>query len=79
MDLSFIVNKFDNPQCIDNRDILCYQRDFYEGLYDALVAAEMLGISTQLKIVKTKYIEINSRIKHLNQLAHLVRRGQILK
>lgn len=79
MDITFltqIARSFGDPNTIDNRDILCYQRKFYEGIYDALEALDMLGHqqAIQLRQCVLQLNKINARIKHLDMAAYLLRK-----
>ncbi len=79
MDITFltqIATSFGDPNTIDNRDILCYQRQFYEGIYKSLEALDMLGHkqSTQLRQCLLELNKINARIRHLDMAAYLLRK-----
>ena len=65
--LTTIISRFATPENIDNRDILCYQRGVYEGLYDALESAERLGHATKKEraTIKLNIDKLNARIGQL--------------
>ena len=65
--LNRIIADFACPLTIDNIDVLCYQRDVYEGIYQALESAERLGHNTdkQCLSIKLKIDKLNDRIKQL--------------
>lgn len=67
--LKSIITNFSDPGSIDNIDILCYQRDTYEGIHKALESAERLGHNTnkQCASIKLKIDKLNERIKQLTK------------
>jgi len=69
--LATIISGFGEPNTIDNRDILCYQRGVYEGLYNALECAERLGHATKKEraMIKLNIDKLNAQIGQLSREA----------
>jgi hypothetical protein len=67
--LTHVITNFSDPDSIDNIDILCYQRDVYEGIHKALESAERLGHNTNKHygVIKLKIDKLNERIGQLSK------------